>query len=277
MPVGSDDAQRLSMIRRLTAVLAFLIAPVLFAQHTVTPENVLLPLTSSPTLVIPVAGATAGANNTFFRSDINLINLGNTDQRVIIQWLPQGRTGQGLISRDITLPAQSGFFSEDFVTNVLQQTGLGAIVIQAVDGEGTYDSTARLYGTSRIWTPQPGTDHGTVSQTLPGQSRKWIFGVRRDERYRLNVGVLNRDAEVRRFRIQTLGSIPQGGGEVIELELQPLSMHQVNIPGTATGSFQIIVENISTNNGTWETWASSIDNVTGDGWTSVGFYPPTAQ
>ena len=241
----------------------------------------MVPVSAATTLVIPVAGATPGANNTFFRSDVNLINLRNAEQRVRIRWIPQGRTGEGIPSREMILPAQSGFFSEDFVTNVLQQTGIGSIEIQGVDAEGVFDPQGRLYATSRIWTPQPGTT-GTVSQSLPvltgtiavGQRTKWIFGVRRDERYRLNVGILNRNPVAVRFRVQTIGSNPQGVGEVLEVDLPPVSMLQFNMPGASAGSFQVIVENLTENGGAWETWASSVDNVTGDAWSMIGFYPP---
>ena len=114
-------------------------------------------------LPVPVAGSTAGANGTFFRSDITIVNLGNHDETVVLDWLP--RVGGTATTTTITIPKQSGVRSSDFVTEYLHQTGLGAIRITGVTSEGV-DVSAAFYVSSRIWSPQPGTS-GTTSQSLP--------------------------------------------------------------------------------------------------------------
>src|SRR4051812_12623103 len=108
-------------------------------------------------LLIPAAGAQPGGGNTFFRSDISLINYRGISQRVRLQWLPQDVSGVGLAPIDITLNGASGIASEDFVTNVLQKSGLGAILVTGVDSGGVPDDAALLVATSRIWTPETGS------------------------------------------------------------------------------------------------------------------------
>src|SRR5437899_2636418 len=145
-----------------------------------------------PQLLIPAAGAQQGAGNTFFRSDITLINYRGADQRVRLQWLPQDTTGVGVAPMDITINAASGIASEDFVTNVMQRSGLGAILVTGIDAGGSPDPSAQLVATSRIWTPENGSS-GTESQTLPSIATTdiasglvSILGTRREVRYRMN-------------------------------------------------------------------------------------------
>src|SRR4051794_7158868 len=144
---------------------------------------------SSQQFLIPGAGAQPGNGGTFFRSDITIINYRAADQRIRMQWLPQNVTGVGGTAIETTIAASSGIASEDFVTTVLQRSGLGAILVTAIDVNGLFDSRAQLVATSRIWSPQPGTS-GNTSQSLPTMSTSDIssttvavLGARRDARY----------------------------------------------------------------------------------------------
>ena len=273
------------MLRLLSPLAPLVLASALAAQPSVPVSNDLFtPTTSAPRVVIPVAGAIAGNNGTFFRSDINVINFRNADQRVALHWLPQGGTGDDVPERTIAVGARSGFSSEDFVTYILNTSGLGAIEIVAVDANGAPDPNGQLHATSRIWTPRPDGAGGTLSQTFPALiiqnsavQTKWIFGVRRDlDRYRLNAGVMNNASIAQRYRITTIGS-QTGAGETTEIDVPARSIQQINLPGTSNGTFQVIVQNISTNGlGTsWQAWASSVDNITGDAWSQVAFPAPS--
>ncbi len=252
----------------------------LFAQES---NNLVQPLGSAPQIVIPAAGATPGANGTFFRSDINLINYANREQRVRLRWLPEGTSGASIPVREVTLSPLSGIQSEDFVTTVMQQTGLGAILISAVDAEGALDATARLYATSRIWTPQPGTA-GTTSQTFPtvptsilSGARLSLIGLKRDDRYRLNVGVVNLDAtNTQTYRVILAGTNPTLAPEIVTVTVPPLSMEQIPLNGPSHASVQLAVTNESApvNSPLWLAYGSSVDNVTGDSWSMIGFTAP---
>ncbi len=122
----------------------------------------------TPQLLIAVAGAVQGAGGTFFRSDMNVINYRtDADQRVRFNWIPQGSSGLSVAAVDIVIPKATGTASEDFVTNILHQSGLGSILVTAVDNFGFLDVNGKIYATARIWSNQPGISSGTVSQTFP--------------------------------------------------------------------------------------------------------------
>ncbi len=116
-----------------------------------------------PQLLIPAAGAQQGAGNTFFRSDITIINYRAADQRVRLQWLPQNLPGAGVGPVDIMINAASGIASEDFVTNIMQQSGLGAIMVTGIDATGAFDPSARCHPS-----PRPISTAGSFPYGAPG-------------------------------------------------------------------------------------------------------------
>jgi hypothetical protein len=240
--------------------------------------DLVVPQTSAPRILIPVAGDTPGANGTYFRSDITVVNLREVEQRVLMLWYPQEGAA---VTRTITINPRSGISSEDFVRNVLQLTGVGAIDIIAVNADNAVDPLGQLHATARIWTPQPNVVDGEMSQPFPAlvfsasePSIKWILGVRRDEDHRLNVGIVNPSSTTQRFRVTITG----GTSSSVEIEVPGQSVRQQSMPGTGYVA-QIIVQNItgSGTSTTWHAWASSIHNVTGDAWSQTAFPAPPAQ
>ena len=114
---------------------AFLVCSTAFA-------GVVQPLQSAPQLLIPAAGSTPGVNGTFWRSDIAIANFNDRQQLVRLQWLPQGASST--FSKTITLEHLSFVRSNDFVTEILNQSGLGAILVSGVTSAGDPDPTAAL-------------------------------------------------------------------------------------------------------------------------------------
>lgn len=242
--------------------------------------DLIVPQTAAPRVLIPAAGAAAGQNGTFFRSDINVANLRDASQRILMYWLPQGQNGAPIAPRSITLPSARGFSSEDFVTTVMLQQGLGAIEFVGVTEDGQFDPNARLHVTSRIWTPRPDGAAGTLSQTfpalvMPGSTArvKAVFGVRRSADYRVNAGVANPSQTTHRFRI-TVRVVTATNDESaqIELDVPPRSMDQRNFALSIDGIAQVLIENLTAGTATdWQGWASSIDNHSGDAWSQIAF------
>ncbi|HEX7190390.1 MAG TPA: hypothetical protein VF381_02355 [Thermoanaerobaculia bacterium] len=239
--------------------------------------GVVQPLGATFQVLIPAAGSTPGVNGTFYRSDISIINFAAHDQTVLLQWLPEpGITRPNPVI--ITLKASSGIRSADFVHDYLNQTGLGAILVTAAlnsDGSGI-DQTGRLFVSSRIWTPQPGTN-GTTSQDLPAippallntQPVVGIFsmgGADNPPSYRTNVGIVNLDpANAQTFFIIHFIQDPAGS---ITITLPPLTMQQVSLGNIVPGE-QIQIQNITpsaTRTNFWMAYGSTINNVTGDAW-----------
>jgi len=236
--------------------------------------------TSAAQFLIPAAGAQQGIGGTFFRSDVSILNYRAADQRIRLQWLPQDVSGVGQAPIETSINASSGIASEDFVTNVMQRSGLGAILVTALDAGGSPDPSAQLVATSRIWSPQPGTN-GTTSQSLPSIAtsdiaslNQAILGARRDARYRTNVGIVNLSSNAQTFQVAVFGSF---GTELRQVDVQAQSMVLFGVTGPAsTPPLQIQVQNVTaTSRSTaFVTYASSIDNVTGDAWTTLGSNVP---
>src|ERR1051325_11208004 len=199
----------------------------------------------APQVLVPAAGAVGGLNGTFFRPDIALYNFRNADQNVALRWLPQGQSGAATQRVMITIRALSGVISEDFVTDFLHQTGLGAILISAVNADGSaVDPNGALFVTSRIWSPQPDKPTGTVSQTFPtidtshiNSNAVAILGQRISDKYRTNVGIVNLSSTDQTFQVLQ-NSDAQTILPITETVVVPaLSMQQIalpsNLPATA--------------------------------------------
>jgi hypothetical protein len=248
-------------------------------------NTLLEPVPATAQLLIPAAGSVEGANGTFFRSDIMVRNFRDVVQRVELRWLPQaGAAGAAPVFVDI--PVRSSIGSEDFVGEILHQTGLGSIVVTGVTAGGATDVAARLTAASRIWTPQPGTT-GTTSQSLPavpmatigGAEHATIIGVRRDARYRVNVGIVNVDpVRTQTLRVEVPTSLLSLPPEVYEVTVPPLSMQLIALNALLRQPLsEVRVSNESAaavRSSSWIAFASSVDNVTGDAWSELAGKDP---
>lgn len=233
-----------------------------------------LPLAASAQqYLLPAAGSAAGANGTFFRSDVAIWNFTDSPQKIVMRWLPQGTTGVGLAPVEITLNAFSGLQDEDFVANVMHKQGVGAILFQAVRADGSLDPGARLTIQSRIYTPAPDT-RGYASQSfdairltqIAGDTRV-ITNQRSNFRYRLNVGIVNLDTT----SAHTWQVVSDNA--TTSITVPPFSMHQVPIPRFENDNTLPLLRIIGNGGGqtTWVAYGSSVDNATGDGWTSLAY------
>ena len=263
-------------------ITTLLLAVAASAQSTqsISVNELIVPQAAAPQVVIPIAGNAAGANGTYFRTDINVINLRNASQRVAMYWLPQGVAGSTTPVRVIDFTATSGLSSEDFVGEVLGRTGIGAIQFVALTPENAPDPNGLLHVTSRIWTPRPDNGEGTMSQTFPAIIRggaapttlKVVFGQRRSAQYRLNAGVMNPSSTTQRFRITANISGTAGADQqVVEIDVPARSIQQVTVGGTSSGTVQMLFENVTGTAGDWHAWASSVDNQSDDAWSQVAF------
>lgn len=242
------------------------------------------PVRSEGAILIPAAGSIRGASGTFFRSDIQITNL-RTDspQKVQLHWLP-GNGSTEAPMRMIEMAPASAIASEDFVTAVMGASGLGSIIVIGVDDQGRPDPLAELHAFARIWTPQPETA-GTTSQTFPpvslratDEQRLTVLGMRIDERYRANVGIVNADPGTSgSFDIFITGirldGTPYSASKTVSLA--PFSMVQVSLADVPPlRALQIdAAPQLTTNDPPllWLMYGSSVDNITGDAWSSIGF------
>jgi hypothetical protein len=219
--------------------------------------------------LIPAAGSVPGAFGTYFRSDVTLANRRNQDQLISISWIARGVNSGASLTQNFTLRANTTTFEPDFVARILGKSGLGSIVVIALTPSGTVDTAAQIDGFSRIWSNQPGSS-GTVSQDFPpvdtedNLATSYGYGLRHDEQYRTNVGLVNLYSTSQTFTIAVVGT--RGSTSFTQI-VQPYSMDQVALPSGIYGDLFVRVSS-GVNLNWWSAYGTSVDNITGDGWVS---------
>jgi hypothetical protein len=223
-------------------------------------------------LLIPVAGNAPGGNGTFFRTDVTFSNNRSVSQSIGIGWLAQGVDNRSSGIDYFTIPANTFIAVDDFVGGTLHKTGLGAIVVIAVNASGSPDTAAQINAFSRIWTNQPGSA-GTVSQTMPsvsltdsiGSLVADLPGLKQSSQFRSNLGIVNLDTASHTWTARSAAT-----GATTTLTVLPYSMVQVPIvAGSASSSGNVSLTLKSDGFGFWwSAYGTSVDNLTGDGWVS---------
>jgi len=233
-------------------------------------------LRSARLLLFPAAGNVRGANNELFRSDVTLVSFNQTDpQNVMVVWLQNGVNTDDPPTLQIELEPNAYYTFTDFVGVTLQRLNqLGSILVVPVDEDGNVEfAGAAIDGFSRIWTNQP-NGNGTVAQPFEAVDPYSLFafqtasimGLRHDDQYRSNFGLVNIDDSAHTFTVRFLGqraqaeqsyTIPAGG------------MIHTAVPSNAYGALVIEVD-VDDPTAPWVAYGTSNDNVTGDGWVSIG-------
>lgn len=235
--------------------------------------NVIEYETADSAFLIPAAGSVPGSNGTFFKSDVTIGNFNGVDQNIGAGWLPANTDNTNAKLTFFTIPANSIVSINDFVATQLKKSGLGALLIIAYDSTGTtVDSEAFIDGFSRIWTPQPGSA-GTVSQSFPAVSlldssdnfTAFALGLRVDSSFRTNAGIVNLDTKPHTWTVKSINT-----GASMTVTVPPLSLSQPGVPasfGSPAGNLSLTYD-VPDTGFFWSAYASSVDNVTGDGWVS---------
>lgn len=227
-------------------------------------------------LMFAVAGDSEGALGARFRSDVTLTNDDSGPQDVIALWLPAGSDGTDAAAVRVTL-APGTITVRDFVGK-MGFSGIGSLLFLAIDAGANVDSTGSLAGFSRVWTAGPNRQ-GSVSQSLPavriaslsGSSTTTAIGLRMDADFRTNIGVVNLDAVARTFQVTITG---ERKSTTLSVAVEPFSMRQIALPAGDYGALTARFE-ASGGDFPWVAYASSVDNVTGDAWTSQAVRPGT--
>ena len=220
--------------------------------------------------IIPAAGSLQGNQGTYYRSDVTLANRRSITQKIAVLWIAQGVNNGSSPVMYFNLAPATAVFQADFVATALGKTGLGSIVVIGVDAANNPDSNAQLDGFSRIWTPQPNAT-GTVSQEFAAVAYQdslatsYGYGLRQDAQYRTNIGFVNLYSTPNTFTTTIIGT---GGTTTFTQDVLPYSMQQRGVPAGNWGNFFVRVNSAPTNFNWWSAYASSTDNLTGDGWVS---------
>jgi hypothetical protein len=221
--------------------------------------------------LIPIAGNTAGANGTYFRSDVTIANLKNAPQVITAVYFQQGQDNSNAPATAAQFGAGEIETIPDFVGTVIQAGGIGTLFIYASDAQGNPDATGQIDGYSRIWTPQPGST-GTVSQNfdavdpadLFGNGFTYILGLRQNAQFRSNIGIVNFSSVAHSFTVTSLIN-----GVSSPINVPPFSVIQTSVAAGSADPDGFLQLGISTNsNDTWTAYGTTNDNTTGDGWVS---------
>lgn len=229
--------------------------------------------------VVAAAGNVQGGNGTWFHSDIRISNMTDEVIDVSVTWLPADPGGETRAPLNLRIAPYHFVVSEKFVEEILGVSGLGSIIVRPVGDTDTILASP-IHVTSRVWTLQPGSE-GTVSASLPpvmvrdvAHDVVVITGHRRSESYRTNVGILNLDETTeQRFTVSVSGATPTAVPEIYTVVVPPSTLRQIPLVGPEDPALRIDVE-VDGDGGRgslWLAYGSTVDNVTGDSWTTLGY------
>jgi hypothetical protein len=239
----------------------------------IRPEAVILE-TRSSILLLPVGINSPGKNGTFFRTDATIANYRMQTQLIGIAWLPLGVPSAGAALQYFNLAPNTIYLISDYLASGsgrLGETGVGSVVIYGlITDTNTVDSGAMLDASFRIWTFEPGssgTNSFTVDSTsgeVKGSARATALGLRQDDGFRTNVGIVNLD------NVSHTWSVRVAGGLITEQTTFPVTVPAYSMIQTAipAGSFGIMFIDFNPEPGSylWNAYGVTADNITGDAW-----------
>lgn len=210
--------------------------------------------------VVPVAGKASDAKGTIFTTDVTWTNRRETEQPVVIMWLPLGSGEAPQVFRTNLSPGDSKILD---INARLSVVGIGSLAVFATDAAGTPDAEGAIDGSARIWrhpadgrAPFAQSIGSATSSLLQPHRRATIDGVHQDARTRVNVGVVNLSAEAHQFTVAN-----------VTFAVPALSFVQRSLPEGDIGSIEAFADSSSTR---WIVYASAIDRTTEEAQTVLG-------
>jgi photosystem II stability/assembly factor-like uncharacterized protein len=226
--------------------------------------------------VVPVAGAVRGAGGTLYTTELTLSNARQSPQVVLVTWLPRGGDG-AVTSFKLTIPGSadpSGGAVKFFgLAKAFDLTGIGSMIVMAIDSSDTIDTNASIDATTRIWS-LPTDGSAPISQSIP-LARATLFsahahaaaaGLRHDSQFRTNSGIVNLSGQSHQFTIQIDGERANGQ---LTIEVPAFSLAQVPLPEGDYGALTLDVL-ADRPDARWLLYGSSVDRTTGEAQTSLG-------
>ncbi len=218
--------------------------------------------------VIPVVANLPGANETFWRSDVSILNVTNQDTQVVLQLYPEIVGGSPAFETDITDPITVAASSQVTLSNVVQSqfdlvSAKGALWVISLDG-------TPLVLASRTYTVAAGGGsygQDVTSVLLAGPS--WAGGLRHDGFFRTNLGVFwPWDLPVGES-VQFTVTVRSAAGDAVgsgtlsftEAGLQQVSLSTFGVATLLDGYAEI---SCSDPGAVYYAYASRVDQVTGD-------------
>ncbi len=141
----------------------------------------------APGGTVPVVANLPGNAGTFWRSDVTITNVSDTDTTVVLELYPEIAGGEPTFEKPDPVRVEIGAGEQASLSNVVQtRFGLqgvkGALQIYSENG-------APLVITSRTWTPGAGGSYGQGVSGVYVANRAWLGGLVQDGFYRTNIGI----------------------------------------------------------------------------------------
>ena len=217
----------------------------------------------APGGVVPVVANNAGQEGTYWRSDVNVLNVSGEDTRIQMQLFPNTGPGGGAYEPRTSDPIDIPAGQQRAFTNVVQSVfGMpetyGTLWIYSLDGKP-------LVITSRTYTPGGGGTYGQDVNSVLVAANAWIAGVEHDSLYRTNVGIFWPWSQSTQFTVEVFDATGQqvGSGTVtfVDAGLQQLSLDTFGVSGLVSGWVKISASDAMS---VWYAYGSTVDQKTGD-------------
>ncbi len=227
------------------------------------------PLQATDELLVAAAAHVGGLENTDWRTDLEVCNLGIAAADLRLDLLESGVDNSSARSQSSVVPPSSCNRLEDVLDSVFDYQGTAALEIQSASGAVLVSS--RTFNT---------TDVGTFGQFLPavGPDTAVVFGEEArivhlaqgtgdNTGFRTNIGFVNRAETPTTIKTALFDS---GGSHLGDLTttLKPFEHRQVNrifrqvTSNPVTSGYAIVTT--SSGNGSFVAYASVVDNASGD-------------
>lgn len=216
--------------------------------------------------IVPVATHSAGANGTFYVTDVRVVNTGATGASADLVYTPNGSDSSAAIHRGIDVPAGNTKRFDDVVLSLFGvEGGYGRLEIR---------STARLVVSARTYNSSAS---GTFGQFEPGADASatvsagggvlHLLGVEKSTAYRTNLGLVETAGIATRAVVAVYDETGTGVGSA-SVDLPAGGMTQVSdifavagVPATVT---RARIEVSAGSGGSVGAYASVVDNQSGD-------------
>jgi hypothetical protein len=142
----------------------------------------------APGATVPVVANTPGVADTYWRSDVTVLNINDWDISVVLYLLPEIRNGEPTFEPMVTDPISIPANNQHTMPNVVQtEFGLvnrkGALSVLSLDG-------SPITVTSRVYTfGEGGGSFGQDVHSTLAANTAWAPGVQQDSLYRTNIGI----------------------------------------------------------------------------------------
>lgn len=221
------------------------------------------PMPTGTSETIPAVGRAAGANGTYWRSDLRLFNAGSTTMSVTLRYLASGADNRNAQSIGVTILPMQTVVLADVLSQFGIASGSGALQLGWSGASGPVVA-------SRTYTTIAGG--GTYGQSIDALqsfgSDSDIPGLRSDGTYRSNAGFVNGSDSAIGVAVDLLSTTGQRIASAF-VQLPPRSQTQQSLaalfPGVDVSSLGAVTLHAHTDNGTaLFAYGSIIDNRSGD-------------